>query len=205
MSTRAKAAADRIREKIPILRVLVALGYDVRADGGDREQQFSCDLHGSGLDGKPSARVYPDSNSWYCFGCGLTRDPIETLRAKEDLGFWEAVKVLEQSYGLEPLPIDYGTDERGTTAIGEMRHSLKQQVTFEEDEKRTLRLVENLTTDRDLPLDRILAFWEAFDKVAYYVHGPRGDGGIWTKARGQVMMVALRGRILEHIKEHNAQ
>ena len=201
MSNRASAAANRIRKKVPILRVLVALGYDVRTDSGDREQQFSCDLHGSGHDNKPSARVYPESNSWYCFGCGLTRDPIATLRAKEDLGFWEAVKVLEQAYGLDPLPIDYSSDERGETAIGEMRSNLNRQTTYEDEEKRTRRLVENLTTDGELLLDRILAFWEAYDKVVYYVRGPRGDGGIWTEQKGKKMIAALRERMLERLKD----
>ena len=205
MSDRARAAADRIRERVPILRVLVALGYDVRADGGDREQQFSCDLHGSGIDGKPSARVYPDSNSWYCFGCGLTRDPIETVRAKEDLDFWQAVKVLEQAYGLEPLPADYGSDERGENAIASVRSNLTRGRTYENEEKRTQRVVENLTTDRDLPLDRLLAFWEAFDKVVFRVRGPRGDGGIWTEHKGKMMIAALRERILEKLAEHHSQ
>jgi len=199
---RARAAADRIREKVPIIRVLSALGYeDIRPDGGDREQQFRCDLHGSGHDDKPSARVYPDSNSWYCFGCGLTRDAIQTIRAKQGVGFWEAVKVLEQAYGLEPLPFDYGIDERGDDALASVRANLDRRTTFEDEEKRTRRLVENLTTDRDLPLERLLAFWEAFDKVVYYVRGPRGEDGIWDEHKGKRMIAALRERILEKITE----
>jgi len=205
MCTRAKAAADRIRKHVSIIQVLVTLGYDVRADGGDREQQFRCDLHGTGQDGKPSARVYPDSNSWYCFGCGLTRDAIGTLQAKQGIGFWQAVKVLEQAHGLDPLPMDYGSDERGETALGEMRNNLTRNTTYEDEEERTKRVVENLTTDRDLPLRRILAFWEAFDKVVFMVRGPRGDGGVWTEHKGKNMIAALRERILEKLKEHHAQ
>lgn len=64
--SQARARADRIREKIPIVQLLEDFGYGVRASGGDREQQFSCNLHGDGQDNKPSARVYPDSDSWYC-------------------------------------------------------------------------------------------------------------------------------------------
>lgn len=66
MSSRAKQRADRIRSEVPIIRVLADYGYHVNPDGEDREQQFSCDLHGSGQDRKPSARVYPSTNSWYC-------------------------------------------------------------------------------------------------------------------------------------------
>jgi len=102
--SRAVKRADRIREMIPIVQVLADYGYDVRADGGDREQQFPCNLHGDGFDLKPSARVYPDSQSWYCFGCDLSRDAIATVRGNEGLSFWEAVRKLEQVYELPPLP-----------------------------------------------------------------------------------------------------
>jgi len=204
MSDRARAAADRIREHVPILRVLATLGFDVREDGGDREQQFRCDLHGTGHDDKPSARVYPDSNSWYCFGCGLTRDPIATLRAKQDLGFWQAVQVLEQAVGLKPLPMDYGSDERGEGHLAAVRAQLDPAITFDDEEVRVRALINGLTLDRDLPLDRLLSFWEAFDKVIYRVRGPRGDGGTWTELRGRQLLVGLRERIAKKVQEHNA-
>ena len=54
--------------------LLSSFGYRVRADGGDREEQFQCDLHGDGRDNKPSARFYPD-NTWYCVDI---REPILT-------------------------------------------------------------------------------------------------------------------------------
>ena len=205
MSIRARAAADRIRERVPIVRVLAALGYDVRPDGGDREQQFSCDLHGSGHDEKPSARVYPDSNSFYCFGCGVARDPIETLRAKEGLTFWQAVTALEQAYGLDALPVDYGSDEKGETSLVEMRASLVPQTSFDDEEKRTRRLLDNQTLDRDLPLDSLLQFWGAFDKVVYLVRGPRGSGGVWNDDTGRKMLAGLRERLFDKLKEHQAQ
>jgi DNA primase len=201
MSSRARAAADRIREKVSVVKVLSALGYEVRTDADDREQQFRCDLHGTGHDDKPSARVYPDSNSWYCFGCGVTRDPIETIRAKQGVGFWQAVKILEQAFGLDPLPIDYGADERGDTALQEVQDNLTRHTTYEDEEKRTQRLLDGFTADRDLSLDRLLSFWAAFDKVVYHVRGPRGDGGVWSEGKGKQMMTGLRTRILDAIKE----
>lgn len=63
---RAKQRADRIRADVRIIQILSDYGYNVNPDGGDREQQFSCDLHGDGSDSKPSARAYPSSNSWFC-------------------------------------------------------------------------------------------------------------------------------------------
>ncbi len=204
MSERARASADRIREHVPIIRVLSTLGFDVRDDGGDREQQFSCDLHGSGHDNKPSARVYPDSNTWYCFGCGLTRDSIETLRAKQDLTFWRAVKILEQAVGLEPLPIDYGSDEKGEVDLAEMRANLAPETTYADEETRTRRWLDVRTLNRDLPLDMLLGFWEAFDKVVFHVRGPRGDGGVWTEMKGQHILAGLRERMVKKHEEHDS-
>ena len=94
MSLRAK----RIKEEIPILSVLAGYGYDVHGD--TREQQFKCDLHGDGHDNAPSARVYPETNTWYCFACGKVRDSISTVMEKEGLDFNQACKGLEIKYNL---------------------------------------------------------------------------------------------------------
>ena len=69
-SKRLKRRVARIRKAISLARVLEDYGYEVRAYDSDREQQFSCDLHGDGMDNTPSARVYPD-NWFYCFGCQI--------------------------------------------------------------------------------------------------------------------------------------
>lgn len=64
-NTRLERRVARIHEMVRIDRVLESYGYRV-AGNTDREQQFSCDLHGDGMDSKPSARAYPDTNQWYC-------------------------------------------------------------------------------------------------------------------------------------------
>jgi hypothetical protein len=195
MSERAKAAAERIREQVDIVQVLDAYGYDVRPDAGEREQQFRCDLHGSGHDDTPSARAYPDSNSFYCFGCGLTYDAIALVRVKEDCGFWDAVKMIERAHGLEPLPIDYGADPQGTAALSAMRANLAKTASFDDEERRLRALLDARTQDRDLPLDLLLSFWDAFDKAVYHVRGPRNDGGVWSEDKGRLVLSGLRERI----------
>ena len=59
-----KRTAKRLKQanSVPISDVLVRLGYNVRTDGGHREQQFSCDLHGDTRDKMPSGRMYPETN-----------------------------------------------------------------------------------------------------------------------------------------------
>lgn len=190
MSDRAKAAADRIRAEVPITQVLMHYGYRVREN--EREQQFQCDLHGSGRDNKPSARVYPDSNSWYCFGCDKTRDAIETVRAKEGVKFWEAVKLLEQAYGLAPLPIDYGADDRPRATQVVDAALLDPTQTFTHLVGRVRSALAACTINKSAPMEQVLRLWEKFDEVAYQV-----EVKVWSEERGRVLLHGLLGRINE--------
>lgn len=72
---------DRIKEQVPILDLLARYGYMIEP-GYNGEQQFRCDLHGSGQDNKPSARAYPESNSTYCIAGG---EKILTARGWIDM------------------------------------------------------------------------------------------------------------------------
>lgn len=51
----------------------------------------------------PSFCVYPENNSFYCFGCNKGGDVITFIMGVENLDFSEAVKFLAQRVGL-PLP-----------------------------------------------------------------------------------------------------
>ena len=48
----------------------------------------------------PSFTVYPDSQSFYCFGCGAGGDVVTFVRRMENLDYIEAVKFLAQRAGL---------------------------------------------------------------------------------------------------------
>lgn len=164
---RAKQAADRIREEIPIVQVLVDYGYMVHPDGGDREQQFSCDLHGDGMDTKPSARVYPDSASFHCFACGRSRDAITLVREKEGIDFWPAVKALEGRYGLPSLPWTASLEEPKDKTLRKVSEALAgTQQTAEEVLRRVERLVDSLCRERACTPDQCAALWEAHDRVS---------------------------------------
>jgi len=163
--SRGRRRADRIREEIPIVQVLADYGYAVFPEGGDREQQFSCDLHGDGHDTKPSARVYPDSASFYCFACGQTRDAITLVREKEGVGFGDALKMLEARYGLPALPWEAGDSWESLSK--KVEGALHSGPDVEETRRRVERFVLELTREKSLTMEKSAALWEAFDKVAY--------------------------------------
>ena len=159
----AKNAAERIREEVPILNVLVDYGYGVHPDGGDREQQFSCDLHGDGSDTKPSARVYPDSASFYCFACGRTRDTITLVREKEGLAFWPAVRLIEKRYGLPPMK--WVPEEQKVSTQDKVEAALEVDTPVKTVFQRTERFLLSMCREKAAEPHQLVALWEAHDQI----------------------------------------
>lgn len=60
----------------------------------------------------PSFFVYPENNSFYCFGCGAGGDMITFIRQAEHLDYVEAVKYLAGRVGMT-VPEDAVDDETG--------------------------------------------------------------------------------------------
>lgn len=167
--SRSRKRADRIREQVPLDEVLYRYGYNL-IPNADREQQFSCDLHGDGSDSKPSARYYPDSDSWHCFACSKSRDAISTVMAKEGLSFSEACGALETQYGLPPLP--YEGEDQPTKARVEITG--KAEETPDDASGRVLKVLKSFSVCKDMALDDLLRLWEIHDRLMYL----HREGGI---------------------------
>lgn len=60
----------------------------------------------------PSFTVYPDTQSFYCFGCGTGGDAITFIKLRENLDYIEAVKLLAARAGMT-MPED-ADDGRGS-------------------------------------------------------------------------------------------
>ena len=195
--SRARARADRINEEVRIIDMLVHYGYRIQSDGGDHEQQFSCDLHGDGHDNTPSARAYPGGNSFYCFACDQTRDPIELVREKEGLSFWDAMRFIEKMYDLPRLPWEDDEDEvmKGPSVEEAIRDSMRFKRTYEEEVGRLRTFLDGLTTDRDLPMKTLLSLWEAYDKICYLV-----EQKAISENKGKEGLLHIRQRALEKLQ-----
>lgn len=147
--------SERIKEKVSIFSVLHSYNYDVV--DSPREQQFRCNLHGDGSDNSPSARAYPDSNSWYCFACGKTRDAISTVMEIEGVRFSQACKALEVKYDL-PVWVYSKASSEDHFKDEPVVDSLSIITT------RTERLLRSKT--KDIDLDNSLRLWEAFNMLS---------------------------------------
>ena len=150
---------DRIHKEISLFKVLEDYGYAVQATY-DREQQFPCDLHGDGRDGKPSARAYPDSESWWCFACARQRDAIATCQEKEGKPFVEAIRILEKRYNLPYLEVEWSTSDEGVEEI---------KSPWPEVQKRAAALLMSISNERLLSMKASIASWEFYDKLSYQV------------------------------------
>lgn len=144
--------ARRIKDHVSIERLLSDYGYNVREI--NREQQFQCDLHGDGTDNAPSARSYPQSNSWYCFACGKTRDAISTVREREGVDFSQACSMIERKYGL-PVWDNY----KPADPFEEVEDS--EPTDLETLRDKTIRRLERLISERVIELPNALRLWEA--------------------------------------------
>ena len=165
--------SDRIKAEISIFTLLSDYGYDVV--DSPREQQFSCNLHGDGQDNSPSARAYPESNSWYCFACGKVRDSISTVMEIEGVEFKDACSKLERKYNLPEWvykpraeidvfkDLDIDTDEMEDIS-SRVERSLMQKT-------------------KDTPLGKSLALWEAYNFLDL---NPNTTPEQWLRLLGKV-------------------
>lgn len=97
-----KERVENIKDQVPMQDVLDYYGIPVRTR--EREFQFPCPLHGNGQDNNYSARMYPDSDSTYCFACHKDRDVIEWVRDSEGLRFGKALSFIERTFGVTDIP-----------------------------------------------------------------------------------------------------
>ena len=65
-----------------------------------------CPFHGEKT---PSFTVYPDTQSFYCFGCGEGGDVIRFICSIENLDYVDAIKFLADKVGMD-LPDDNSYD-----------------------------------------------------------------------------------------------
>lgn len=196
--SRAKRSADRVREEIPIVRVLYDYGYQVDPRAEDHEQQFCCDLHGDGRDNKPSARVYPGGGQFFCFACGRSRDVIGLVREKEGLDFWKAIKTLEGRYGLPPLPWDPDQDARPLTPIQQVEESLQPRESGEQVLQRLGKFLLGITRERALTAEKCAGLWEAHDRVT--LHKSSGGSEDSTKEMARKILTAAKKAVTSELE-----
>ncbi|MCY4639488.1 MAG: CHC2 zinc finger domain-containing protein [Chloroflexi bacterium] len=91
------AEVAEVKRRRPIGEVIAGHGVELRPQGGRLAGR--CPFH---EDRSPSMVVYPETQSYYCFGCGAGGDAIDFVRRAGGLGFREALARLRQEAGAAP-------------------------------------------------------------------------------------------------------
>ena len=89
---------QEIKQRLSILQVLSH--YNLKPD---RTHHIKCPFH---EDNKPSCRVYAETNTFHCFGCGATGDQIDFIMKKDGISKHKAILKAQDCIGLpsEPKP-----------------------------------------------------------------------------------------------------
>lgn len=96
---------EQLRVACPI--EMIAANY-VNLIRRGRNYVCNCPFHS---EKSPSCTIFPDTQSFYCFGCGAGGDVITWARRMENLEFTDAVKHLAEKSGLQ-VPNDQESDRR---------------------------------------------------------------------------------------------
>ena len=80
-----------IKQRLSIATVLAH--YQLNSN---KNNHLQCPFH---EDDKPSLRVYPDTNTYHCFGCSKSGDVIQFIQDKEQCSKHEALKKASKMAG----------------------------------------------------------------------------------------------------------
>lgn len=144
--------------------------YGIRMMTKDREFQYPCPLHGDGQDNSYSARMYPESNSTYCFACHKSRDVVGWVMDAEALGFGRALSFLERTFGVRnvPKPEMEGLDDSARREVAALLDKQRAAPTFLDVLGRVeAKLVRALRASASLPMDRVLKAFFLLDNLRY--------------------------------------
>jgi len=180
-----KERVDNIKDQVHITDILDH--YGIRVHTKQREFQFPCPLHGDGQDNSFSARMYPESDSTYCFACHLDRDVVQWVRDYEGLSFGKALSFIERSFGVSnvPKPTFDPSDEKTRRQMREMLQKQATAPTILETIARTETKAKRIIKENSTKIT-----WEEGTKLFYILDNLRYDvqhGNVEDKTVAKVL------------------
>ena len=104
-----EAEIERLKEAVPVTRLVEASGIELKKGGKDMLGR--CPFH---EDDTASLVVTPARNLWHCFGCGVGGGPIDWVMKRQGVSFRHAVELLRADVGL----VDTGLAEPSAAHAG---------------------------------------------------------------------------------------
>jgi DNA primase catalytic core len=99
-----EAEIERLKEAVPVARLVEASGIELKKGGKDLLGR--CPFH---EDATASLVVTPAKNLWHCFGCGVGGGPIDWVMKRQGVSFRHAVELLKADMGTGSGLAELGT------------------------------------------------------------------------------------------------
>lgn len=99
---------SEILQAVSINDILNRYGYKIT-----NKDFISCPFHNEKT---ASCRIYPETNTFYCFGCGAGGNVIDFVAKISDKTFYEAMRLINTDFALN-LPFDRQLTVREKTAF----------------------------------------------------------------------------------------
>ena len=106
-----EAEIERLKEAVPVARLVGASGIELKKGGKDLLGR--CPFH---EDATASLVVTPGKNLWHCFGCGVGGGPIDWVMKRQSVSFRHAVELLRADMGSGAGLAELGTPTPRTRA-----------------------------------------------------------------------------------------
>lgn len=168
---------DLIKNEVSIYDLFDRSSPPVRYETDKQQCQISCPFHG--YDNSPSARVYPESNSLYCWACAKSWDVIDYWAEANQ---WEKDGHLDRGRAIRDLIAIYGLKNKRHPWKSDLFSSLNNldkkaggygAYTQEEKNKAIAAFSWAAAKDlsvldkdrREIMCDDFLKMWDEFDSI----------------------------------------
>ena len=145
-----EAEIERLKEAVPVARLVEASGIELKKGGKDLLGR--CPFH---EDATASLVVTPAKNLWHCFGCGVGGGPIDWVMKRQGVSFRHAVELLRADMGSGA-----GLAELGTPQTPRSRAKLAAPVALDAGEQELLDQVIGYYHETLLASPEALAYLE---------------------------------------------